>query len=103
MYQFEKMNKKLLGSQVEEELMNYILSEPVEIGKVIWIRKSSKSKKGLLLLYTSVLGECIGKLYISGEVRIAISNRKLIESIEVEGNKKHRSGSEIGSIEVLGK
>ncbi len=35
MYQFEKMNKKLLGSQVEEELMNYILSEPVEIGKKI--------------------------------------------------------------------
>ena len=32
MYQFEKMNRKLLGSQVEEELMNYILDEPVEIG-----------------------------------------------------------------------
>ena len=32
MYRFEKMNKKLLGSQVEEELMNYILNEPVEIG-----------------------------------------------------------------------
>lgn len=35
MYQFEKMNKKLLGSQVEEELMNYILHEPVEIGEKI--------------------------------------------------------------------
>lgn len=35
MYQFEKMNKKLLGSQVEEELMNYILNEPVEIGEKI--------------------------------------------------------------------
>lgn len=32
MYQFEKINKKLLGSQVEEELMNYILNEPVPIG-----------------------------------------------------------------------
>lgn len=35
MYQFEKMNKKLLGSQVEEELMNYILNEPVKIGEKI--------------------------------------------------------------------
>lgn len=35
MYQFEKMNKKLLGAQVEEELMNFILSEPVEVGKKI--------------------------------------------------------------------
>ncbi len=35
MYQFEKINKKLLGSHVEEELMNYILSEPVEIGNKI--------------------------------------------------------------------
>ena len=35
MYQFEKMNKKLLGSQVEEELMNYILHEPVKIGEKI--------------------------------------------------------------------
>lgn len=33
MYQFEKMNKKLLGSQIEEELMNYILHEPVGIGE----------------------------------------------------------------------
>lgn len=32
MYQIEKMNKKLLASQVEEELMNYILNEPVKIG-----------------------------------------------------------------------
>lgn len=35
MYQIEKMNKKLLASQVEEELMNYILHEPVEIGEKI--------------------------------------------------------------------
>ena len=35
MYQFEKMNKKLLGPQVEEELMKYILNEPVEVGKKI--------------------------------------------------------------------
>lgn len=32
MYQIEKMNKKLLASRVEEELMNYILHEPIEIG-----------------------------------------------------------------------
>lgn len=35
MYQFEKMNKKLLGVQVEEELMNFILGEPVEVGRKI--------------------------------------------------------------------
>ncbi len=35
MYHFEKMNKKLLGPQVEEELMKYILHEPVEVGKKI--------------------------------------------------------------------
>lgn len=35
MYQLEKMEKKLLGTQVEEELMNYILQEPVEIGQKI--------------------------------------------------------------------
>jgi GntR family transcriptional repressor for pyruvate dehydrogenase complex len=35
MYQIEKMNKKLLAAQVEEELMNYILHEPVEIGEKI--------------------------------------------------------------------
>ena len=35
MYRFEKMNKRLLGSQVEEELMNYILNEPVKIGEKI--------------------------------------------------------------------
>lgn len=35
MYQFEKMNKRLLGSQVEEELMNYILHEPIKIGEKI--------------------------------------------------------------------
>ena len=35
MYKIEKMNKKLLASQVEEELLNYILHEPVEIGEKI--------------------------------------------------------------------
>lgn len=35
MYQFEKINKKLLGAQVEEELLNYILHEPIEIGEKI--------------------------------------------------------------------
>lgn len=35
MYQIEKMNKKLLASRVEEELMNYILHEPIEIGERI--------------------------------------------------------------------
>lgn len=33
MYHFEKMERKLLGTQVEEELMNYILQEPVNIGE----------------------------------------------------------------------
>lgn len=33
MYQFEKINNKLLGSHVEDELMNYILEKPVEIGQ----------------------------------------------------------------------
>lgn len=35
MYQFEKMNKKLLGSQVEDELMNYIIQEHIEVGSKI--------------------------------------------------------------------
>lgn len=35
MYRFEKMNKKLLGSQIEEALFNYILHEPVEVGQKI--------------------------------------------------------------------
>lgn len=35
MYQFEKVNKKLLGSQVEDELMNFILQEPVKVGEKI--------------------------------------------------------------------
>lgn len=35
MYSFDKMDKRLLGEQVEEELMNYILQEPVEIGQKI--------------------------------------------------------------------
>lgn len=33
MYQFERVNNKLLGSHVENELMNYILEKPVEIGQ----------------------------------------------------------------------
>lgn len=35
MYQFDKMNKRLLGTQVEEALFQYILQEPVEIGQKI--------------------------------------------------------------------
>lgn len=35
MYRIEKMNQKLLAPQVEEELMNYILHEPVKIGERI--------------------------------------------------------------------
>lgn len=35
MYQFEKVNKKLLGSQVEDELMSFILEEPLEVGQKI--------------------------------------------------------------------
>lgn len=35
MYQFEKINKRLLGAQIEEELMNFILQTPVEIGQKI--------------------------------------------------------------------
>ena len=34
MYQFEKrVDKKLLGTQVEDELMNYILEEPLTVGQ----------------------------------------------------------------------
>lgn len=35
MYQFEKMGRKLLGEQIEDELMSFILHEPVEIGQKI--------------------------------------------------------------------
>lgn len=35
MYQFEKMDKRLLGSQVEDALFAYILNEPVEVGQKI--------------------------------------------------------------------
>lgn len=35
MYQFEKMGKKLLGSKVEDSLMEFILTEPVEVGQKI--------------------------------------------------------------------
>ena len=35
MYQFEKMDKKLLGTKVEDALFNYILEQPVEIGEKI--------------------------------------------------------------------
>lgn len=35
MYQFEKTDRKLLGEQIEEELMCYILEEPLEIGQKI--------------------------------------------------------------------
>lgn len=33
MYQFEKTDRKLLGEQIEEKLLNYIVQEPVEIGQ----------------------------------------------------------------------
>lgn len=35
MYQFEKMEKKLLGRRVEDALLDYILQEPIEIGQKI--------------------------------------------------------------------
>ena len=35
MYQIDKVNKKLLASQVEDELMEYILKTPVNIGEKI--------------------------------------------------------------------
>lgn len=35
MYQFEKLDRKLLGEQIEEELMNFIRQEPIEIGQKI--------------------------------------------------------------------
>ena len=35
MYRLDKLEKKLLGSQVEEELMKYILNSPVKIGEKI--------------------------------------------------------------------
>lgn len=33
MYQYEKPEKKLLGEQIEDELMRYILQEPLEVGQ----------------------------------------------------------------------
>lgn len=35
MYQFEKMDRKLLGSRVEDALMNFILTKPVAVGQRI--------------------------------------------------------------------
>lgn len=35
MYQYEKVEKRLLGEQIEEELMSYILRKPVEEGQKI--------------------------------------------------------------------
>ena len=35
MYQFERIDKKLLGAQIEDSLMNYILQEPLQIGQKI--------------------------------------------------------------------
>lgn len=35
MYQFEKLDRKLLGTQIEDELMNFILQEPIKIGQRI--------------------------------------------------------------------
>lgn len=33
MYQYEKPEKKLLGAQIEDELMKYILQEPLGVGE----------------------------------------------------------------------
>ncbi len=35
MYEFKKPSKKLLREQIEDELMNYILEQPIEIGQKI--------------------------------------------------------------------
>ncbi len=35
MYQFEKIDKGLLGTQIEDALMDYILQKPVKIGEKI--------------------------------------------------------------------
>lgn len=35
MYQFEKIDKRLLGTQIEDALMDFILQEPVKIGEKI--------------------------------------------------------------------
>lgn len=35
MYNFDKMSKKPLGARIEDELMKYILQEPVELGQKI--------------------------------------------------------------------
>ena len=35
MYQYEKVDKQLLAVQVEDELLQYIIKEPVEIGQKI--------------------------------------------------------------------
>ena len=35
MYSFDRKNKKPLGAQIEDELMKYILQEPVEPGQKI--------------------------------------------------------------------
>lgn len=35
MYQFERIDRRLLGEQIEDELLNYILQEPIEIGQRI--------------------------------------------------------------------
>ena len=34
-YRFEKIDKKLLGEQIEDELMNFILQEPIGVGQRI--------------------------------------------------------------------
>lgn len=35
MYQPRKRDNRLLGNQIEDELMNYIIGEPIEIGQKI--------------------------------------------------------------------
>ncbi len=35
MYQFEKFDKRLLGEQIEDELLNFIRQEQLEVGQKI--------------------------------------------------------------------
>ncbi len=57
-YQFEKMDKKLLGDHIADELMRYILEEPVEVGQKL------RYQSGVLRLFSehaasSMKGACL--------------------------------------------
>lgn len=57
-YQFEKMDKKLLGDHIADELMRYILEEPVEVGQKL------RYQSGVLRLFSehaasSMKGVCL--------------------------------------------